>query len=562
MSKFLDRWELHSAHLLAVLILLTFSAAAAGAQNNLACWNGSQVGNLVTWSPQYWAPGQTVPVTLTDPLGLFVGGYSPSQSYYFVITQASYNAGSYTAEDPNVTVANLQYVNPTTISFQATVASGAPIGRDAFSLWCPLISEIEVAPSIFITPCAVAATPTITSLQSTPSVWVAGQSTTVTISGTNFMPNGNANGCAPTELSISVPTGSVPWSSMVVASPTQITVTVSPAASDPAESATVTAANVNLNGSPAFLVSNAATTPIAPLSGVVTSTGDIMDGVVGLNLTAPSGTSGELTLALAGSKHQYSQTFSPSQPGTESLDLSLSSIAADTYTSIDGTWDTNIQSVDIPPYTFPAPWVYFGYVRYTQYNVPYESSCTGGQGNAWIVTTSCTFTKVSLNSTFVSQAWINGTGVSNSYGTLKNAAAVNLGDQKGPCVGKYPSGAIGHGTTGGNTFEEVSSVTGSCNKALVNNQSAAVPASGNPAKAVPLSGVVALSCGNKLNLDPGNNTSEYTRTAADLCPACSNSSTFTNGTVGHVDSYSSSPSCTVGPGMLPDLGDFYSTKTN
>jgi hypothetical protein len=108
MSKFLDRWELHSAHLLAVLILLTFSAAAAGAQNNLACWNGSQVGNLVTWSPQYWAPGQTVPVTLTDPLGLFVGGYSPSQSYYFVITQASYNAGSYTAEDPNVTVANLQ----------------------------------------------------------------------------------------------------------------------------------------------------------------------------------------------------------------------------------------------------------------------------------------------------------------------------------------------------------------------------------------------------------------------------------------------------------------------
>ena len=30
MSKFLDRWELHSAHLLAVLILLTFSAAAAG----------------------------------------------------------------------------------------------------------------------------------------------------------------------------------------------------------------------------------------------------------------------------------------------------------------------------------------------------------------------------------------------------------------------------------------------------------------------------------------------------------------------------------------------------
>ena len=101
-----------------------------------------------------------------------------SYTHLDVYKRQSYNAGSYTAEDPNVTVANLQYVNPTTISFQATVASGAPIGRDAFSLWCPLISEIEVAPSIFITPCAVAATPTITSLQSTPSVWVAAVSYT------------------------------------------------------------------------------------------------------------------------------------------------------------------------------------------------------------------------------------------------------------------------------------------------------------------------------------------------------------------------------------------------
>jgi hypothetical protein len=208
-----------------------------------------------------------------------------------------------------------------------------------------------------------------------------------------------------------------------------------------------------------------------------------------------------------------------------------------------------------------SPWVYFGYVRYTQYNVPYESACSTTKGTAWLVTTNCKFTQINISAAFVSQAWINGTGVSLANGILKNAAAVNLGDQKGPCAGKYPNGAIGHGATGGNTFEVVSSITGACSKTLVNNQSAAVPASGNPPTAVPLSGVVALSCGNQLNLDSGNNSSAYARTDADLCPACSDSSTFLNGTVGHVDSYSSSPTCQSGPGKLSDLGDFYSTKT-
>jgi hypothetical protein len=363
-----------------------------------------------------------------------------------------------------------------------------------------------------------------------------------------------------------VGTGGVNLTNINIASSTQITATATPLATDPTEPATVTVWNYLYNGDggnpPNYYATASATAQIIPPpTAAVTDTSNIKDGILTVDLTGPSGTSGDLTLTLSGSNQKYSQTFPALQPGSQTLDLTLANMAADTYKSVDGTWATNFESVGVPRYTLSTPWIYFGYVRYTQYNVPYESSCSGATANAWIVTKSCTFTKTSLNSAFVSQAWINGTGVSVSKGILKNAAAVNLGDQTGPCVGKYPTGAIGHGSTGGNAFEVVSSITGSCNTTLVNNQSAAVPASGNPLKSVALSGVVALSCGNQLNLDTGNNTSEYTRTAADLCAACSNSSTFINGTVGHVDSYSSNQTCQSGPGKLSDLGDFYSTKT-
>lgn len=452
------------------------------------------------------------------------------------------------------------FVSPTEITFGVTVAATAPTELDALVLWCSGNGAVMGPGSIQITPCATPVTPTITSVQA--AAFFAGASTAVTITGTGFIPANNANGCTATQVSIMTGSVSVPLSNLNIVDPTQITATVAPTTSERTGTTTVTLSNSNLNNPSSPLTATATVQVVPAPTATITDTSQIKDGIVTVNLTGPSGTSGDLTLSFTGSKQQYSQTFPALQPGTHILDLTLSDVTADKYTSVDGTWATNIESVDALSYTLTSPWIYFGYVRYTQYNVPYESACSGAPGGAWLVTTSCTFTKIGLNSTFTSQAWLNGTGVSTSYGILKNAAAVNLGDQKGPCKGKYPSGAIGHGTTGGNTFEIVSSITGSCNKTLVDNQSAAVPASGSPLKSVPLSGLAALSCGDQLNLDTGNNVSAYGRTAADLCSACSNSSTFTGGTVGHVDSYSSSQTCQSGPGKLSDLGDFYSAKTN
>jgi hypothetical protein len=307
------------------------------------------------------------------------------------------------------------------------------------------------------------------------------------------------------------------------------------------------------SGMPYYTQQNAACQS-TPASVSITDTSDIKDGVVGVQLNGSSGSSGNLVLDLQG-KNKASQTFPSLAAGAQKLDLTLDDIDPDTYTSAMATWTPGGSSVASPEYNLPKPWAYFEEVRYSQYNEPSESECPEGEAKAWLVTTKCDFTEIRLRPQFISQTWMNGTGTSEDYGILKNAAAVHLGDQSGPCKGKYPPGAIGHGATDGNTFEVVSKLTGSCNTKLEGNKSAAVPK-------IPLSGVVTLECKDTLNLDSADtNVTKYNRTAADKCTACDNASTF-NGANGHIDSFSPQTSCQSGPGKLPDLGLFYSSKTN
>lgn len=152
---------------------------------------------------------------------------------------------------------------------------------------------------------------------------------------------------------------------------------------------------------------------------------------------------------------------------------------------------------------------------------------------------------------------MNGTGIDLDGDILKNAYAVNLGDTQS-CAGQYPTGAIGHGERGGNTFEVVSSITGSCNTALTPDQSLAMPCTQSGRHCLPaiVSGVKALSCGDQLNLDSGDYTTASTRTVADLCPKCSESGTF-KGADGHIDAFSPNLSCTGG--AVGHLGFFYTS---
>ncbi len=222
------------------------------------------VGPQVNIAPMFWAPGQSYNIVLTNPQGYFYA-YTPQPGYVqfteYVLTAASYNAGIYYSEDPSVTTSNEVYVSPTVITFNVAVAANAPTETDGFSLWCPG-ERLTVSPGfIYITPCALPVTPVITSIQ--PSSWIAGQPTTITITGTGFIPMNNANSCAPSGLAITAGSENVAITKFSVPSATQIIATVTPQASDPAETATLTVSNGLLNGPPYYATATA-TAQISP----------------------------------------------------------------------------------------------------------------------------------------------------------------------------------------------------------------------------------------------------------------------------------------------------------
>jgi len=317
----------------------------------------------------------------------------------------------------------------------------------------------------------------------------------------------------------------------------------------------------------AFASSSAIYTPV---SAIITDTSDIMNNNVTVKLTAPSGTTGDLTLSFTGTNTNgveiYVPLFSNLSTGSQTLELPFDDVTPAIYTFANGTWNAMLpgtstaQSVKVPDYTLPTPWTYFRKIFYTQYNVPHESQCEGGNTgdtDAWIVTTDvvkgktiCHFTPIKLNSQFIAATWMNGTGIDDGGDILKNAVAVNLGDNQ-ICAGQYPRGAIGHSRADGNTFAIVSSVTGSCNTTLVAGQSVAMPCTqiGNQCPVAVLSGVKTLNCGDQLNLDDGDHTTVSTRTVDDKCPGCSDTAPFSNvkspmyGADGHIDAFSSNTSC-------------------
>jgi hypothetical protein len=248
--------------LLAILVFLPLSAPLCHAQ----CYEGSSSGVPIptTLSPSYYAPGQTYNANLTVPSGGFTTACG--STVFYIVNAASYDQGLYYDEDPYVTVSNLAYVSPTEITFTVTVASNAPTESDAWAditLGSWLVSGLG---AVQITPCAHAVTPTISSIQ--PTAFFAGQSTIFTITGTGFMPTNNANSCAPTTVSITSETENVALSNVNVSSPTQITVTAAPQASDPLEAASVTVSNYNLNGPPYYLTSNSEAAEILPVPAI------------------------------------------------------------------------------------------------------------------------------------------------------------------------------------------------------------------------------------------------------------------------------------------------------
>jgi hypothetical protein len=198
-----------------------------------------------TISPMYWAPGQNYIVTLTDPAAEFYPG-GPTQLYVF--DQSEYvPGGPVLQEDPYVTVSPPVYLSPTETSFGVSVDGGAPTEWDGLNFTCFLSGYVSGPYSINITPCALGVTPTLTPTSVQPATWTAGVATNITITGTGFIPTNNPNNCTPTSLYITAGTENIAITNLTVVSSTQITATVQPQITDPAETATVTVSDYQYN---------------------------------------------------------------------------------------------------------------------------------------------------------------------------------------------------------------------------------------------------------------------------------------------------------------------------
>ncbi len=246
-------------------------------------------------------------------------------------------------------------------------------------------------------------------------------------------------------------------------------------------------------------------------------------------LAGPSGSSGNLVVNLVGSPTNYQIVSKIEGPGTYDFTFSRPSLPVSDFSSVAATWAVSgAQATGSMNVAFYA----LGSTRFSTYNVPYESQCSGASATSYIFTnwsgSVCTYKTATLNSEFMGQASLNGTGVSASNGTLKAAAALNYCELP-------PGGTQGNS---GNTFYAVSSITGSCNVSLSGGTSLATNPSPNPGN--------TWHCGDQVLLVTSNDTVNSTKTVQDACPGCS--------TPGHIDTFSSSQACKAR--SLNDYGTF------
>lgn len=222
-----------------------------------------------------------------------------------------------------------------------------------------------------------------------------------------------------------------------------------------------------------------------------------------------------------------------------SFDESLKRLGlpADTYSSVSLAWG-NVSST----FTFPTPVKVLGVIRYSQYNTPTESACTGTAAVAFIYNNNinCTMTPVTLNSQFQNQVYINGTGISNNHGILKF-----IGNN---CAAQRAQNPL---STQRNTFLVVPNVTGSCNTRMQAGTSVAIFPNPRTAESTD------NQCNARRDLVDGSNNIFSNKLVADYCPACSGGF---GGTAGHIDSYSSSAACSGG--AVGDLGNFWTFINN
>ena len=205
----------------------------------------------------------------------------------------------------------------------------------------------------------------------------------------------------------------------------------------------------------------------------------------------------------------------PESPGTYTFNPNVNNLVTGQYTGV--TAKLTLNGVTATG-TLSYPFNVLGSYLHTQYNTPAELLCSGSPAPAYLTTgpPSCPWSTVSLISGFIPQAWLNGSGITISYGSIQESLLT---------CSAPPGGNQ-------NYFRQVSQVAPGCvspNNYLSNLTVAADVSQSSP-----------LRCGDWVLIvgqGGGGGTIGTVKVVTDSCPACLGQA--------HMDDYNTSNACSL-----------------
>lgn len=248
---------------------------------------------------------------------------------------------------------------------------------------------------------------------------------------------------------------------------------------------------------------------------VLISAADIVSDQILVSLEPPN-LSGNLVVTAFGPSVSKTLFNGTKASGNHTFSFDRNNLPSGQYNTVTATW-----SVGGGNWTGSKPVAFnvLGTYRHSQYNTPAESACTGSPAAAYITNPQCNFTSTNLRSDFISQSWLNGSGITINFGSEQNEAF---------CLSQ-PGAPV---DASGRSFRP-QAIQPTCVGYSVGNNTVA---RGDDAP---------LICGDSI-LIVGLGGTATTKTVTDRCPACTGQL--------QLDNYTTQTACQ--PGTIPDLGNF------
>ncbi len=247
---------------------------------------------------------------------------------------------------------------------------------------------------------------------------------------------------------------------------------------------------------------------------VSVTTADIVSDQIVVSLSPPS-QSGTLVVTLQGAGPNQTIFNGTASGGTYNYSFNRTSLAIGQYTAVNATW--TVAGAPSVSGSKAVSFYVMGAYRHSQYNSPAESACTGNPAPAYITNSSCVFNSTMLRNDFISQSWLNGSGITINFGEEQNEAF---------CLSQGPPDASGR------SFRP-QRIIPSCGSAYSVNNSTVARGDDAP-----------LICGDSvLIVGLGGGT---VKTVTDRCPACTGRL--------QLDNYTTQAACR--PGIISDLGNY------